>query len=242
MENAPERRTPRMRALKARFRPLLAGNDWQNHLDEIADCGLSAVGPLIALLPLDPLTRHRAAVALGRAVARIADAHPEDMRNIMRRLMWHMNEESGNIGWGIPEAFGEIAAACPQAGKEFHRVLISYIIELEKDDNFCDQDVLRRSCYWAIGRLAQSRPDLAAPARPWLRKGAALDRDTVCRGMAAWALSRLGPMLDDMPALRALAESGDKTPCPVFDGNEVHDLPLADVAAQALTARPRQLS
>ena len=236
-----ERRTPRMRALKARLRPLLAGEDWQDHLTEIEDYGLSAVGPLIACLPLEPLTRHRAAVALGRVVNRIAEAHPEDMRNIMRRLMWHMNEESGNIGWGIPEAFGEIAAACPQAGREFHRVLISYIIELEKDDNFCDQDVLRRSCYWAIGRLAQSRPDLAAPARPWLRKGAALDRDTVCCGMAAWALSCLGPTLDDMPVLRALAASGDQTPCTIFDGQTVRDLPLADVAAQALSA-PAQLS
>lgn len=239
MENAPERRTPRMRALKARLRPLLREDGWQAHLDAITACGLAAVGPLISFLPLDPLTRHRAAVALGRVVSRIAAARPEEMRNVMRRLMWHMNEESGNIGWGIPEAFGEIAAACPQAGKEFHRVLISYIIELEKDDNFCDQDVLRRSCYWAIGRLAQSRPDLAAPARPWLRRGAALDRDTVCRGMAAWALSCLGPTLDDMPALRALAESGDGTPCAIFDGHAMRELPLADVAARALKARPQ---
>ena len=241
MENTPERRTPRMRALKARLRPLLEEEDWREHLEEIASLGLPAVGPLLSFLPLGPLVRHRAAVALGRAVSRLAEARPEEMRNVMRRLMWHMNEESGNIGWGIPEAFGEIAAACPQAGKEFHRVLISYIIELEKDDNFCDPDVLRRSCYWAIGRLAQSRPELAEPARPWLRRGAALDRDAVCRGMAAWAISCLGPSLDDMPALRALAGSGDATPCLLFDGHNVRELPLAEVAARALKARPRAI-
>lgn len=234
MKQTAESRMPRMRALKARFKPLLTAEDWRQHLDDITACGLSAVGPLIAFLPLEPLVRHRAAVALGHVVGRIAEAHPEDMRNIMRRLMWHMNEESGNIGWGIPEAFGEIAALCPQAGKEFHRVLISYIIELEKDDNFCDQDVLRRSCYWAIGRLAQTRPELAEPARPWLRKGVALDRDTICRGMAAWALSCLGPTLDDMPALRALAADGATLPCSIFDGHMVKDISLADVAAQAL--------
>lgn len=239
METASERRAPRMRALKARLKPLLAGEGWKEHLDEIEACGLPAVGPLIAFLPLEPLLRHRAAAALGRVVARLAESRPEDMRNVMRRLMWHMNEESGNIGWGIPEAFGEIAAACPQAGKEFHRVLISYIIELEKDDNFCDQDVLRRSCYWAIGRLALSHPELAAPARPWLRRGAALDRDAVCRGMAAWALSCLGPELDDMPALRALAESGDQTACLLFNGHDVQERTVAELAAGALTARPK---
>ena len=231
----------RMRNVKTRFRQLLEAPDWRVHLPEVAGEGLSAVGPLLSFLLLSPCLRHRAAVALGAVVAGLEREQPEAVRNIMRRLMWHMNEESGNIGWGIPEAFGEIAAACPQAGREFHRVLISYIIELEKDDNFCDQDVLRRSCYWAIGRLAQSRPDLAAPARPWLRKGAALDRDTVCRGMAAWALSCLGPTLDDMPVLRTLAASGDQTPCTIFDGQTVHDLPLADMAARALSA-PAQLS
>lgn len=231
----------RMRAVKQQLKDLLSAPDWRDHLPELRSMGQPAVGPLFSFLLLEPLMRHKAALALGQVVAGLEEGSAEDMHNIMRRLMWHMNEESGNIGWGIPEAFGEIAAACPQAGREFHRVLISYIIELEKDDNFCDQDVLRRSCYWAIGRLAQSRPDLAAPARPWLRKGAALDRDTVCRGMAAWALSCLGPTLDDMPVLRTLAASGDQTPCTIFDGQTVHDLPLADVAARALSA-PAQLS
>jgi Vesicle coat complex, various subunits len=126
---------------------------------------------------------HRAAVALGLVTARLAEKQPEAAKNIIRRLMWHLNEESGNIGWGIPEAFAEILAASEPLAKDFHRILISYVIDLGRDDNYCDNDTLRRSCYWAIGRLAQARPQMCLSARPWLIKGLE-DVDMVCRGMA----------------------------------------------------------
>ena len=96
---------PRMRHAKTRFRQLLEAPDWRAHLPEVAGEGLSAVGPLLSFLLLSPCLRHRAAVALGAVVAGLEREQPEAVRNIMRRLMWHMNEESGNIGWGIPEAY-----------------------------------------------------------------------------------------------------------------------------------------
>uniref|UniRef100_UPI0030793F60 DVU0298 family protein n=1 Tax=Desulfovibrio sp. TaxID=885 RepID=UPI0030793F60 len=151
----------------------------------------------------------------------------------LRRLMWHMNEESGNIGWGIPEAFGEVLAACPRAAKEFHRVLISYVIDLGRDDNFCDHGPLRRSCFWAIGRLAQARRDLAVIARPWLLKGLE-DEDIPCRGMAAWALAQLPRDFMDAPALRRLAEAGHEEICEVFDGEKVVEKTVSELAREAL--------
>lgn len=181
---------PRMRSAKLKLKESLTGPHWRDHLDAISQGGMENVGPLFSFLLLGPQTMHRAAVALGQVTARLAVSQPEAARNIIRRLMWHLNEESGNIGWGIPEAFGEILAASAPLAKDFHKILLTYIIDLGHDDNFCDHDVLRRSCYWAIGRLAQARPDLCLTARPWLRKGLA-DQDVVCRGMAAWALAQL---------------------------------------------------
>ena len=221
---------PRMRSIKADLRRLLDAPDWRDHLHDIAATGLAGVGPLLSFLLLDPLTRHKAAVALGAVVAGLEKAHPEAVRNIMRRLMWQMNEESGNIGWGIPEAFAEICCACPLAAKEFHRVLISYIIELEKDDNFCDHNVLRRSCFWAVGRLAQVHPDMAQWARPWLVRGLD-DEDIPCRGMAAWALYQLPPDIMTAPALRRLAAAGYTECCEVFDGRQLHTVSVSDLAA-----------
>ena len=220
----------RMRSVKTRLRQLLEAEDWRNHLPAIAAEGLAAVGPLLSFLLLEPRTRHRAAVALGAVAAALERTQPEAVRNLMRRFMWHMNEESGNIGWGIPEAFAEACCASGLAAREFHRVLISYVSELEKDDNFCDHDVLRRSCFWGIGRLAQVRPELAEWARPWLRRGLD-DPDLICRGMAAWALRQLPADMMDAPLLRRLADDGPDAACEIFDGNDMRATSVRRLAA-----------
>ena len=223
----------RMRSVKQKLKECLSGPQWRDHLDEIAQGGLENVGPLFSFLLLGPQTMHRAAVALGQVTALLAQQQPETAKNIIRRLMWHLNEESGNIGWGIPEAFAEILSASEPLAKDFHRILISYVIDLGRDDNYCDNDTLRRSCYWAIGRLAQARPQLCLSARPWLIKGLE-DVDMVCQGMAAWALGQLPRDLMDAPALRRLADAGNTTPCELFDGNDVYEKTASQIAADTL--------
>lgn len=226
----------RMRSTKQKLKECLVSPQWREHLDEIAQGGLENVGPLFSFLLLGPQTMHRAAVALGQVTTRLMQNQPESAKNIIRRLMWHLNEESGNIGWGIPEAFAEILAASEPLAKDFHRILISYIFDLGRDDNYCDNDTLRRSCYWAIGRLAQARPQLCLTARPWLLKGLE-DVDPVCQGMAAWALSQLPPDLMDAPALRRLAEAGNTAPCELFDGEDVYERTASQIAAEALEGK-----
>lgn len=223
----------RMRLAKQRLRTWLEEETWRTHLDAIAQGGLELVGPLFSFLPQAPCTMHRAAVALGCLTARLERDQPEAAKNILRRLMWHLNEESGNMGWGIPEAFGEILVASEPVARMFHRVLISYIIDLGRDDNYCDNDILRRSCYWAIGRCAQERQELFLSARPWLRRGLT-DQDAVCCGMAAWALGQLPRDLMDAPGLRHLAESGSTAVCALFDGNHIYEITAVQAATDAL--------
>ena len=73
-----------------------------------------------------------------------------------------MSEESGNIGWGIPEAFAECLAASPELAKTYHKILISYIVDLGFDDNYCDNDQLR---VHATGQLG----DWPGRGRNWPR-------------------------------------------------------------------------
>ncbi|MEA3417440.1 MAG: hypothetical protein U9R02_15080 [Thermodesulfobacteriota bacterium] len=47
---------------------------------------------------------------MGVVVSNLADHDMESARVIMRRLIWNLNDESGGIGWGSPEAMGEIMA------------------------------------------------------------------------------------------------------------------------------------
>lgn len=183
---------PHFHAVKADLRRGLAEDrdeDWLACLARLeARPAREIVNPLLACLPLGGRSTRRAAAALGRAVARMAEEDSlEAARNMARRLMWHMNEESGNIGWGIPEAFAEILACHPRLAGEFHRILLSYIRKTDKDDNYCDHAVLRRSCFWAAGRLAQARPDLVAAGRDALVAGLS-DEDAECRREAAAAL------------------------------------------------------
>lgn len=228
----------RMRGRKAQLRGYLESPDWKKHLAALAALDArEIVGPLLSFLPPGGDMAARAAVGLGVCVAGLAETAPEAARNIVRRLMWHMNEESGNIGWGIPEAFAEILARSPRLAGEFHAILLSYVMDTGRDDNYCDHAILRRSCFWAVGRLALARPDLCAKALPWLIKGLD-DADAPCRGMAAWAIGRLPAVPEAAPALRRLAESGAasgaETMCLVFDGEAMRERRVSDLAREAL--------
>lgn len=223
----------RMREAKKKLKQLLQSPDWRSHIEDIAREGISNVGALFSFLLLEPLIMHRAAVALGATIALIAEKEPEAARNIIRRFIWHLSEESGNIGWGIPEAFGESLAASPMLADTYYKILISRIIDLGFDDNYCDNDQLRRSCYWAIGRLAAARPDLGEYARKWLIKGLR-DKDVICRGMAAWALAQLPAILEEAPALRALANAGDGNECEIFENDELRYATASALAQEAL--------
>lgn len=183
---------PRFRTLKSSIRSRLESADWPAFAQELENVPpRELVGPLFACLPLGGEATDRAAAALGRAVSRMADEHMEEARNVIRRLMWHMNEESGNIGWGIPEAFAEVLAQHRRLGDEFHAILFSYITNTGKEDNFCDNAVLRRSCFRAVERLVLARPDLAPKARGPLQAGLR-DEDPVCRDLAREALDKIG--------------------------------------------------
>lgn len=223
----------RMREAKKKLKQVLQSPNWRSHIPDIARSGITNVGALFSFLLLEPVIRHRAAVALGATTAAIAVQDPEAGRNIIRRFMWHLSEESGNIGWGIPEAFGESLAASPILANTYYKILVSRIIDLGFDDNYCDNDQLRRSCYWSIGRLASARPDLAEYARKWLIKGLT-DKDGICRGMAAWALAQLPPSLAEAPALRALASAGDENECEIFENDELRLATASVLAHEAL--------
>ena len=182
---------PRFRNIKKKVREYLVAEDWEEQCGLLLTAPRELVGPLFSCLPLPEPVRGRAAEMLGRAVALIASDKMEDARNIVRRLMWHMNEESGNIGWGIPEAFGAVLAHHRPLAGEFGSVLVSYIWHTGKDDNYCDHALLRRSCFNGVDMLLRAWPEFAPLARIPLQAGL-LDEDPVCRESARAILSRIG--------------------------------------------------
>jgi HEAT repeat protein len=113
----------------------------------------------------------------------------EAARVVMRRFMWSLNDESGGIGWGAPEAMGEIMAGHDGLAQEYTHILVAYMRE---DGFFLELEMLQRGLMWGLGRLAQARPSLlrtksaAAYLLPYLDSP-----DAVVRGLAARALGLL---------------------------------------------------
>jgi hypothetical protein len=234
----------KLRQIRETVRQALTAEPWPSGLERLD--GLppkQLMGPLFAmLLEQDALVARRAASAFGPVVARLFSQKPEDARQLVRQLMWRLNEESGNVGWGAPEAFGEILAAEPVLAREFHRVLASYINErdCETGDNYLELCPLRKGVYRALARLAEVRPELVLPARGDLAKALA-EPDPESRGLAALALGGLLPLAGgDAPAItRALqALAADQTPFDLYRQGFLTPSTVGGAVAMALKKSP----
>jgi len=224
-----------MRANKRLIWTALGAPDWRELLEQrTANSPKEFIGPLMSFLVRGGTPAGRAAGALGICVAAIARESPEDARVIMRRFMWHMNEESGNLGWGVPESMAESLVQSELLTKEYARILLSYIRDTGRESNFVDHAPLRRSCYWAVGRLLQARPELAMYALPFLHAGLQ-NEDIPCRGMAAWALAQTKVPEEFRSALEGLAGAASSSATVlVFDGDAAHECTVAGLAKLAL--------
>jgi hypothetical protein len=105
----------------------------------------------------DNVVKFKSIVVFGRIISQIADLNPEEARIIMRRLMWSLNDESGGIGWGAPEAMAEAMANNKSLAVEYFHILLSYIRE---DGNFLELDALRKGALWGLARLSPLYPNL----------------------------------------------------------------------------------
>jgi hypothetical protein len=135
----------------------------------------------------ETIIRWRAISAMGMVVADIAKADMESARVVMRRLMWNLNDESGGIGWGSPEAMGDIMARSGPLNKEYAHILRSY---LNPAGNYLEHEMLQRGVLWGHGRLAHARPQSIEKAAPFISPFLK-SHDPIHRGLAAWTLAAL---------------------------------------------------
>ena len=217
------------RQLKKKIRTLLLQKNFESGLAEIGRLpARKAINPLFSFLcSLDELLKWRAVTAMGAIVDGLADADMESARVIMRRYMWQLNDESGGIGWGCPEAMGEIMARNENLAEEFWRILISYI---RPDGNFLEHEVLQRGALWGAGRLAHARPRLLKDSVEYLHAYMQAG-DPYLRGLAAWAS---GPLQNKNTEsiLKSLTE--DDAKLSVFFEGQLITCSVGDLAEKAL--------
>jgi len=142
------------------------------------------------LCHVDELVKWRAVTAMGAVTAKLARADMEAGRVVMRRLMWMLNDESGGIGWGAPEAMAEIMSRDAELAAEYAHMPVSY---MRSEGSFLEYPLLQRGLLWAIARLAEARPELMRQSEAANYVEPYLDgADPWVRGMAARAIGRLG--------------------------------------------------
>ncbi len=195
------------------------------------------VDPLVAALfhPNEEL-HWRAVEGLGQVVARLAEQEMESARIVVRRLMWSLNEESGGIGWGAPEALAEILARHGGLAAEYRHIFLSYLREdgpqRWQHGNFLEHEGLQRGLLWGLARLRQARPALVGKADIAVETSAFLaSPDPTVRGLAARCLGFLaaGEMRAGLAALLH-----DHQRLTLWQEGELHSWTVAELAAEAL--------
>jgi HEAT repeat protein len=212
------------RARKERVRELLLRRDLDG-FRAWADGESNAFSALVSLL-LSPeaLLRWRAIEALGELSAGRAGAGELDaVRDLVRRQLWSMNDESGNQAWHAAEAIGEVLHRVPALAPTFAPNLFAFAATYPFEAGVC----------FAIGRLAASSPALIGAAeREALRAALGHPTDAV-RGEAARAIGELRDR-GSAEALRPLLGDGALVERYRFESGELEELPVGELARAAL--------
>ena len=208
---------------------LLGRKDFERSLKELSEFPpRQVVNPLFSFFyHLDDMIRWRSVAAMGVCVANLANQDMESARVVMRRLTWNLNDESGGIGWGSPEAMGEIMACHEKLAREYFRILVSYF---RKDGNYIEYEPLQRGVIWGAARLAHARPELLITSTrhilPYL-----VSSDATIRGFAAWASGALDAELT-RPFLEQLAD--DPARIIIFLDRQLQECTIASLAEEAM--------
>ncbi len=186
--------------------------------------------------PLE-MVRWHAVCAFGRVVPAMADKDPESARIVMRRLLWSLNDESGGIGWGAPEAMAEIMCWSSLLRREYLHMLFSYIREdgeeLFQDGNYLELPLLQRGVLWGIGRIAQvHRAEMmgrwgAGDIAAYLSSA-----DHQVAGLAIWCLGLLGAATEAPRIAGFLNHAGEIR---LFLNSSLRTVTLAELAAESLS-------
>jgi hypothetical protein len=110
----------------------------------------------------ETLVGWRAIKAIGLAAQALVVTDYEFLRELVRKLLWSLSDESGGIGWAAPEILGEIVSANPQRFSDIiPRIAEIYDIE---------EKIFRPGILYALGKIAEKSPDLVMPYKDLIKR------------------------------------------------------------------------
>jgi hypothetical protein len=111
----------------------------------------------------------------------------DKMRDWLRRFLWWLNDESGAVPFGIPEAIGVVLRARPELQRDFLPLICSMAYHPES----VQTGRIERGIFWALGYIGRPAALCSPDAVRAIADAARHHPDPDTRATAAWALSRL---------------------------------------------------
>jgi len=228
------------RKLKKEILALLALKDWDAIEVELSKYeAKELVNHLFtSICSIDEILKWNGVRAFGYVVPVIACENTESARIIMRRFLWSLNDESGGIGWGAPEAMAEIMVGSDSMFQEYVHMLLSYMRgdgpELVQDGNFLELPALQQGLLWGVARLLSCRHEEMINRGVEKDLGQYLNSpDQIVQGIASLCASMCtdATLIEDIEPLMDNNFSFN-----LFWGGEHRPVTVADLAATALNA------
>lgn len=171
------------------------------------------------------IRRWHAIEALGWLSQRFGAENDEPFRNLIRRCLWAMNDESGNVPWAAPEVMAAIIGGAKRQFTEYIPMLVT---------NALDNPMCHQGLAWSIGHLAaEYRQDLA-PFLPKLRSLLRSDDDAI-RGYAVYAFG----LLDDEEAYDMIQGlTMDPAICLHYHDGVLREMTIGQLSALAMERQP----
>ena len=228
----------RRKELKQYIITVLREDDLQNIKRKLVPHDTTAViNALISVLcHTEDQVKWHGVFVLAELIDELCETDMESGRTILRRFLWMLNDESGGIGWGIPEAMSETMARNSQLASEYLHMMVSYALddgpELFQDGNFLELPLLQQGVLWGLCRLAEKYPaelknkGVSANLPVYLESA-----DSQVRGMACRLCGLL--LLDQfIPELKEL--TGDSGLMSIVSPDGVQTLTVGTVARNVL--------
>lgn len=222
VEPAPDRNRKKLRADKKLVKELVEHSDVDGLVALCLDDRKTL--RLMQRLLYDPVDEQRwhTGWLIGQVTARVATRDPGQVSELLHRLFEACND-SAATHWGMVETLGSVIAARPDIFGAFTRHLL----------NFLGQDTTRVQVIWALGEIAETRPDLIRDT-PFFNLFHFLQHpDPAVRGHVARLLGRITAT---EASLQIMALSDDEAELAIWDKGRMKSTTVAAEAARALAA------
>ena len=182
--------------------------DWDGII-AMAQADKKVVRTLLKLLyHPDDYIHWLAAEAIGKYGSSLALENPEKTRELVRRLLWNLNEECGASPWGSVEAIAAITAEQPDLFANYVSILFP----------FHEDESLLPGVIWVQAQVGRRDPGAVAMYIPFLI-GMLRHSSPAIRAYAAWALGEI----QAREAVRELQDLlGDGTEVALYDRGGVY--------------------